>query len=162
MEKAWVGITNPFRQTLTATVCGHETKQKGPIIAFGKISLMSMPVDKNGHTEYCLSCIGKMSIRCAWCGESIRIGNAVTLYMPTNESFIPPEYAVRYKGDERCFVGCLRWNCADSGADMCGHWMPPGEVERCLSPIELALGGNMVIVPDLSQYPNGVSVIPHQ
>lgn len=162
IERVWVKITNPFRQTLIATVCGHETKQKGLSIVFGKAStILTMPVDENGHTEYCLDCIGEMSIRCAWCGESISVGSPVTLYLAST-SFKVPDYAVRYSGDESCLVGCLRWNCADTGADMCGHWVPPGKVERCLSPIELALGGNMVLVPDLSQYPNGVSIIPHQ
>lgn len=160
IERAWVGLTNPFRKTLTATICGHETKQQGLITVFEKTStIMSMPIDENGHTEYCLTCIGKMSIRCAWCGGSIIVSDPVTLYQPV-ETFEVPEYAVRYHEDESRLVGCLRWDCADTGAHMCGHWMPPGKVERCPSPLELALAGNMVVVPDIKQYPNGVSTIP--
>lgn len=158
----WVVVGNPFRKTFTATICGHKTKIAGPIASFGETSIMQMPLNKEGETEYCLDCIAKMAIRCAWCGKPINIGSAVTLYIPTSKTYIPPEHAVRHEEDERCLVGCLRWDCADTGADMQGYWVPPGKVARCLSPVELALRGNVVLVPDVSQYPNGVVTIPHE
>lgn len=160
-KKAWFGFTNFFRPTLKGVVCGHETKRAGEIVVFGESSIMEMPVNEEGHPDYCLDCIAKMSIRCAWCGGAIKIGALVTLYIP-QESFVVPEYAVCYQhGEHEALVGCLRWDCADTGADMCGRWMPPGNVERFPSPIELALqGNNMVIVPNVELYPKGVIVSP--
>ncbi|NTW30199.1 MAG: hypothetical protein HGA33_02895 [Candidatus Moranbacteria bacterium] len=91
-----------------------------------------------------------MAIRCAWCGKPIFIGDPVTLYSP-NEGFEIPEYAVRYSEDPLRLVGCLRWDCADSGIDRSGFWMPPGEVMRVMSPIEQVLAtGTAAIVSDVN------------
>lgn len=148
----WIRFSNFFRKTHIANICGHTTPIKGRITVFEESYTMKMPLSDNGKPDYCLDCIGKMSIRCAWCGNPISIGDPVTLYL-LGESERPAEHAVAYKKDPRCFVGCLGWDCANSGADRQGFWMPPGEVERCLSPLELAMkpGVSMVIVPDLSK-----------
>ena len=115
---------------------------------------MSMPLEENGSPDYCLDCIGQMSIRCTWCGGAIHVGDPITLYSPVGE-FTPPEYAVVYDGGKKqAFVGCLRWDCAESGVDVCGSWSPPGKVERFPSPLEMCLQSQgMVIVPDLRKYP---------
>ena len=36
-------------------------------------------------------------------------------------------------------MGCLRWECAQSGGDRAGFWIPPGKVHRVLSPVEQCL-----------------------
>ncbi|MEI6627472.1 MAG: hypothetical protein WCL61_02660 [bacterium] len=117
---------------------------------------MAMPLSENGNPNYCLDCIAKMAIRCAWCGEAISIGSPVTLYTP-KEDYKIPEYATRYQNNAKSLVGCLRWNCADSGMDRQGFWMPPGKVKRVPSPLEMALasGDQVVIVSDLSD-PNNL------
>jgi hypothetical protein len=120
-----------------------------------------MPLSENGNPDYCLDCIAKMSIKCAWCENSIHVGDPVTLFIP-KESYKVPEHAVRYDKDERLLIGCLGWNCAGSGIDRQGFWMPPGRVERIPSPIEILLSGESkgkaIIVNDLSN-PNDLGKI---
>lgn len=149
----WLTVSIPIRKTYTATTCGHQTKKTGKISPDSESSIMSMPLSKNGNPDYCLDCLGKMSIKCAWCKNPIHIGDPVTLYIP-EESFEIPKHAVKYHEDERCLVGCLGWDCASSGADRQGFWVPPGKVERVPSPMGLLMSdgnsGRAIIVDDLS------------
>ena len=91
-----------------------------------------------------------MAIRCAWCGKPIFIGDPVTLYSSAEKNFQIPEYAVRYSENPIKLVGCMRWDCAETGADRCGFWLPPGVVHRVLSPIEQMMAtGTVVVVADV-------------
>lgn len=166
LSRLWFGATYLFRKVYVANKCGHKTKKKGVIHYFGEAGVMEMPLSENGNPDYCLECVGDMTIQCAWCKNPIPIGSPVTLYIP-KEDFEIPEHAVRYEneGDERdSLVGCIGWECAASGADIQGHWMPPGKVKRCMSPLEMCLAGsqgeevNMVVVSDTADYPNSASV----
>lgn len=149
----WLTISYLFRKTYTANVCGHQTKKTGQVKYRDESHVVAMPFSGNGNPDYCLDCVSKMSISCAWCEKFIHVDDPVTLVSP-EKSFTVPEYAVRYDKDESCIVGCLRWNCADSGVDRQGFWMPPGKVARVPSPIEILMsGGNedkAVIVGDYS------------
>jgi hypothetical protein len=114
-----------------------------------------MPLNKDGSVDYCLDCIGKMAIHCAWCGNPIFIADAVTLYTPNDKNFRIPDQAVVHSRDPLQLVGCLGWNCAMSGADRAGFWVPgdngKGKVHRVPSPLEIALGtGKEVIVSDVT------------
>lgn len=153
LQVVWLALSYPFRKTYIANVCRHRTKKVGKVTSHGESYMMSMPLSDNGNPNYCLDCIAKMAIRCAWCGNSIHVGNPVTLYIP-QESYQVPEHAVRYSEDRRRLIGCLGWNCAGTGADRQGFWVPPGKVERVLSPIEILMSkgnqGKMVIIEDLS------------
>lgn len=137
-----------------ATECGHRTRRTGKIRAFGQTLIVRMPINEDGSVDYCLDCIGKMTIPCAWCCEPIFIGEPITLYSPYsrrnffsseesseaqkkrggNGSFIIPDGAVVYSHDPLYLVGCLKWNCADTGADIAGCWLPgkngKGRVQR--------------------------------
>lgn len=159
LNRMGIILTHPFRKTYIANKCDHETKQKGFINNGESESIMEMPLTKNGKPDYCLACIGKMSIKCAWCGKPISIGSPVTLYSPgptdylffssegrskvqterEQENFEVPKHAVVYSEDPLLLVGCLGLGCADTGADICGRWMPPGEVERTPSPVEIIM-----------------------
>lgn len=149
-------VSSIFRKKHIASICGHRTKQFGTVVTpLGEKYEMLLPLSDDGRPEYCLACIGKMAIQCTWCGKSICIGEPVTLYS-AKETFIPPDYAIRYHEDENRFVGCLRWECGD-GMDRQGFWYPPGKVLRTASPIEMILaniaGGNTsqaLIVDNLS------------
>lgn len=140
-----------FRRTIKAD-CGHRTKIKDWVFAFNEGVITEIPV-QNRKAPHCHKCLAQMAIRCAWCGKTIFIGDAVTLYQP-EESYQIPDYAVFYSQDPPRLVGCLRWECADSGVDRAGFWMPPGEVERVPSPLEMALVTTepVVIVNDLTNY----------
>lgn len=155
--------TDPPPKAHVANVCGHATNQSGKVTnPFGEEGDLQMPLADNGHPDYCLECVAAMSVRCAWCGKSIDVGDPVTLYVP-KESFVAPDYAVRHEeGGHVSLVGCLRWECASSGADRQGFWYPPGKVKRVPSPVELALaspgGMSSVFVPDVSD-PRNLGVV---
>ena len=122
--------------------CGHETKVKDEVTAHGETITTTIPI-KDGETDYCHRCLEAMSTRCAWCGKPIFIGDPVTLYTPT-ENFIVPDYADRYEDD--AYVGCLRSDCAETGADRAGFWYPPGQVKLDLSPLESALQKSGIVL----------------
>ena len=139
LQVAWLTVSYRLRRTYLANMCGEKTKKTGEILSCGESLIISLPLSRNGNPDYCLSCVAKMSIKCAWCGNLIHIGDPVTLYLP-QESFKIPEYAVRYDKDERCLVGCLGFECTTTGADRQGFWVPPGKVKRVASPIETMVG----------------------
>ncbi|MFA6493061.1 MAG: hypothetical protein WCV58_02920, partial [Patescibacteria group bacterium] len=116
----------------------------------------------NGQPDYCIECLLKITIRCTWCGEPIFPDSPITLYSASDKTFEPPKHAVYYwDGKRRCFVGCMRFNCAESGADRAGFWVPPGVVKRVASPLELALSsGSTVVVSDLSDQNEEPTLIP--
>ncbi|MBU1289698.1 hypothetical protein KKG85_00400, partial [Patescibacteria group bacterium] len=53
--------------------CGHTTKRKDKIVAFGEGTITEITFE-DGKTPYCHQCLEKMAIRCAWCGHVIFIG----------------------------------------------------------------------------------------
>jgi len=126
-----------FGRTYTASECGHKTKRALVVSALGDCR---RGIFKKDDLEYCSDCLANMVIKCAWCGEPIFIGDPVTLYTPIQKDFTVPKHAVIYKKEPLQLVGCLRWDCADTGADRSGFWVLPGKVQRVLSPIEILLG----------------------
>ena len=139
-------LTRMLGLKVPASVCGHQTKLKDRVSAFGESRGYRL-IPHQGKVEYCHQCLAKMTIRCAWCGKPIFIGSPITLYSPSKpKEFAVPEYAVVYDANRLVLVGCLRWECAETGADRMGFWVPPGVVERVLSPLELcAMTGQVVI-----------------
>jgi hypothetical protein len=124
---------------------------------------MKMPLNGIGTTDYCLACIGAMAIRCAWCGKPITIGDRITLYVP-DDKFTAPDHAVRGTGNNSdALVGCNRRTCADA-CDICGIWMPPGIVERIVSPVEQCVMAcdagtpSAVIVSNVRNYIESTSI----
>lgn len=143
-----------------AAKCGHFTQIEGNIEAFGKTGKVKMPLNEVGGVDYCLECVGQMAIRCAWCKEVIWIGEPITLYTPM-EAFEVPEGAIIYNQDPLQLVGCLGWNCADTGADRAGFWLPgdggKGVVYRVISGVEEAMMTQEIsIVGDLSNISDAV------
>lgn len=139
---------------LTARICGHKTRQKGDVAAFGVTITTEMPL-KDGTVDYCLECIAKMAIQCAWCSLPIFIGDPITLYFSSKPDFVVPDHAVVYNEQTKELVGCLRMDCASTGADRAGFWLPDeqghGHVERTTSIYAMAAqSGRPVAVNDLS------------
>lgn len=126
-----------------ATKCGHRTEQEGRVSAFEHVIIIEMPRNEIGSVDYCLDCIGKMAIQCAWCGNQIFIGDPITLYTPRC-NFKVPEHAVVYAKKPLQLVGCLDGNCAESRADKAGLWLPDengkGHVHRVPTAHEEILG----------------------
>ena len=177
LQVLWLNATRQLRKTYIANACGHQTKKTGEVRANGARYILSLPLWKNGNPDYCIDCIANMSIKCAWCSHPIRVGDPITLYSPgprmdfisseepsevqrvrAQDDFVVPDHAVVYCDDPLMLVGCLRWDCADSGMDRQGFWFAPGKVHRVLSPIEMLLAGGgdsrAVVVGDLSDPTN--------
>ncbi|MCX6741280.1 MAG: hypothetical protein NTY61_02695 [Candidatus Parcubacteria bacterium] len=132
-----------FGKNQVAGICSHKTKRLSRVRIFGKIYFYTNSAKK---PEYCAQCMANMAIRCAWCGETINVGDPITLYTPKKE-FKVPDYAVRYKEE---LVGCLRFECAETGGDRAGFWVEPGKVDRVISPVEMAFEtGEIVLCRDL-------------
>lgn len=147
-----LGALSPLRYK--AVKCGHRTKRSGSVSAFGHAITTKMPKNKSGSVDYCLDCIGKMAIRCAWCGDPIFIGEPITLYAPRGD-FQVPDHAVVYSKEPLQLVGCLGWDCAETGADRAGFWLPgengKGRVQRVPTAYEAILDAkepSMMIVGD--------------
>lgn len=117
------------------------TNIKGSVSAFGETRDVSLKIEDDGTVAYTLDELSNMVIRCAWCGNPIFPGDPITLYSP-DEGFQIPDYAVVYNQDPLMLVGCLLWDCADTGADRGGFWVPDetkpghGKVHRVLSALE--------------------------
>ena len=126
----------PWRKYMAK--CGHETKLKGKIKAYGQSSKVKITCDID-EIPYCLDCIEKMAIKCPWCGGPIFIGEYVTLYTPTDPNFKVPDGCVVYSKEPLQLVGCQSSSCAETGADYCGIWVPPGAVKRIESALEKCL-----------------------
>ncbi len=143
-----------FKKKIVAG-CGHEALEKDKVTAFGASCETKIPI-VDGKTEYCHRCLEKMAIRCAWCGGVIFIGDPITLYSPRDKDRKIPEYAVLYDKEHNSYVGCLRWNCAETGADRAGSWYPTGKVYRIPTPIEMCMqnmqngGDGVICVGDLT------------
>lgn len=129
--------------------CGHTTKWKTLMIINGHQGVYRVPSKK---PDYCPQCWAKAGIRCAWCGDIILPGDAVTLYTP-KEGFEIPKYAVVYQHEPYLqLVGCLDWNCA-AAFDRAGFWVMPGKVQRVMSPLEILAAypdADAIIINDLT------------
>lgn len=149
-----------------AVHCGHLVAQaRGEVKAFGEsIGMFTMPKAPGAWFLYCHDCIGAMSIRCAWCGKPICIGNMVTLYLLTGRDRDKkiPGHAVVLNAKDRSLVGCARTDCAESGADYAGVWVPLNEqrggqwiggVRPFKSPIQMVIdSGRAVVVNDIEKH----------
>lgn len=132
-----IALFKKFRRVKAG--CGHKTRLSNRIHAFGS-SVKTRIRPNNGKVEYCHECLQDMAIQCGWCDGAIFIGDPITLYSPNNKDYTPKKHAKIYNDEPLTIVGCLRMNCADTGADRAGFWMPPGEVKRVPTAFEMIMG----------------------
>jgi hypothetical protein len=88
--------------------CGHQTKQRGTIRAFGESFRTTLDLDR-GIIAYCHRCISRMAIKCACCQRPIFLGSPVA-------EFFNPTLSARMNGDNRVtaaagLVICRRPSC---------------------------------------------------
>jgi len=146
----WLGSLSPIRYK--ATKCGHRTKRCGSVSAYGHTITTKMKKNDTGSIDYCLDCIGKMAIKCTWCGDPIFVGDPVTLYTPVDRDFDIPKHAIVYNKEPLQLVGCLSRDCADTGADRAGFWLPDddvkghGHVQRVQTAYEAILGAERLTI----------------
>lgn len=111
-------------RTIQAIKCGHSTKMRGRVVGFdGDSFLAELPV-VDDTTTYCHDCLGKMTIRCAWCSRSIFVGKPITLSVQPLAAQMPA-YARYLNLDEgRAYIGCAA--CAKPEDNRTGFWTQPG------------------------------------
>ena len=139
--------------------CGHWTKMQGVVRVFGKELKVSCKDKRSKVPARCIDCTAAKAILCAWCRSVILPGDPVTLYSPIEEDFEIPPGAVIYNDESRELirpVGCLGWDCADTGADRAGFWAVndkgEGYVHRVPTAFELLMNapsGGVILVQDL-------------
>ncbi|MCR4276247.1 MAG: hypothetical protein NUV90_02600 [Candidatus Parcubacteria bacterium] len=152
-------------QPKLAVHCGHLVSQvRGKVTAFDETRTCTIPRDSDGHLPYCHACIGSMTIRCAWCGLPIFVGDMVTLYSVGGKKPDQkiPDHAVILNAKSRTLVGCARISCADSGADYTGFWIPAdkqrngrwiGGVRSFPSAIDIAMEtGEAVVINNMVEH----------
>ena len=79
----------------------------------------------------------------------------------SKKGFAVPGHAVRCSENPLRLVGCLGWDCAETGADRAGFWMPPGEVRRVPTVFMQLMGATdpgAIVISDL-QDPHDVGTI---
>lgn len=131
--------------------CGHKTLVVGTIIIEGQKRVFAL--DGNAQPECCLDCFQKSIINCAHCGFPIVPGEPITLYEMA-EDFVPKEGSRKYGDEYNCHIGCMRFDCADTGMDRAGFWEYPGMVRRVQNIYETILADptiKMAICPDLTK-----------
>lgn len=168
--KRWLQLLiSVCSKTYVSEITHKRTKRRGMISAFGEEGFMEMPLTPKGGVLFALEDIAAMTIRCPWCGEPIFIGEPVTLYSPVDPAFVVPEHAAVYSTNPLRLVGCLGWECAETGADRSGFWQPDpnnigkGHVHLVQSPLEQLLANpqaEMILVQDLSNPTPGTVILP--
>lgn len=141
--KVWALLNQ--QRTFTAK-CGHPTGLNGSVTVCGETLPGKLCLNSQGQIPYCHKCLEAMAIPCAWCGKAILVGDPITLYSPRDKSYQPPPGAVVYQQKPLQLVGCIRWDCAETGADRSGFWHPPGQVYRVASALEMVLATNDVVM----------------
>lgn len=140
--------------------CGHPARRRDRVSAFGENRSLTIMPPFGKAPEYCHACLEKMAVCCAWCGQSIFIGDPVTLYSPRDPNYRPKDGSHKHQDNPIQYAGCLRMNCAQSGSDRSGFWVPPGRVHRVPSPLEIAFAtGKPVIVGALDDMRRGASLL---
>lgn len=113
----------------TKANCGHKTRLIGKINAYRRTTKVKLEPNKDGDIEYCLKCLGDMTIKCASCENPIFIGEPVKLHSPKDDSFEVPEEAHIHKEDPLTVVVCRRMGCANAEPGHDGFWVPPGKIK---------------------------------
>lgn len=137
--------------------CGHVSALVETREIFGEFYTdLKLPGGKDGTAKYCFDCLARMAIRCPWCDRPIVVGYDVTLYGPEQdqEKYLSMPHVVVYSKDPLQLVGCPRMDCADTGMDYAGIWIPnaqgKGHVHRYRSGIEeLIETGAPIVVRNL-------------
>lgn len=113
-----------YKRFLPVAGCGHSTRRKGRVTAFGETVVLETPLDAQGKPYICLECLGKMSIRCAYCHGAIFPFDSITLYAP-GTLFEPGEESVTVGKNPVRFVGCMRSAClSGSKGFFSAVWLP--------------------------------------
>ncbi len=132
--------------SMTAAICGHTTKREGAVTARGRTQIVKLPSNKFDGVDYCLDCVGAMTITCAWCQQPIFIGDFVILLRIDEALRMPHEGATVYQdGESKRFVGCSSQLCLpEEGGKIARElmiaqgaiWLSPGYAHKIM-PVSL-------------------------
>ncbi|MCR4279154.1 MAG: hypothetical protein NUV78_00205 [Candidatus Zambryskibacteria bacterium] len=121
------GISCPQRSEYyryKARMCGHRTRLSDFVDVFGEHTKVQISLGDAKQPQYCIRCLGKMSIQCGWCEKTIHIGDPVTLYTPAEDfsGVRLSKHAHIYETLPLQIVNCMRRGCAMSDGDRLGFW----------------------------------------
>lgn len=100
---------------IPATKCGHRTYMSGSVVIFGKHVAFRLPV-KDGQTQYCLECIGQMTVYCHRCLKRVLVGDEL--------GWVRKSPAAAEEGAYNRYTCCLK-----CGSGQAGVWVIPGRVK---------------------------------
>jgi hypothetical protein len=113
-----------YNRFLPVAGCGHSTRRKGRVTAFGETTVLETPLDAKGKPYICLECLGEMSIKCAYCHGTIFPFDSITLYSP-GTLYKPEEGSITFGKNPVRFVGCLRPACvSEKRGFFSAVWLP--------------------------------------
>jgi hypothetical protein len=87
-----------------------------------------MPLSNNDCPDYCLDCVSKMSIRCAWCAEPIHVGDEISFYSPIEPYLSRRSPIIGHTKVGGRYIGCTKCKLQKSDSGPSGIWSLPGKV----------------------------------
>lgn len=119
----WIGIMAILvwwwwsSRKIPATKCGHMTLVSGSVTIFGKRVAFRLPV-KDGKTDYCLDCVGRMTVYCHQCLRPVIVGDELAW---TKETADVPAVDGGVYNRYTC--------CRKCGSERAGVWVLPGRTQ---------------------------------
>lgn len=111
-------------RTIRARICGHRFPQSGRLEYTDGEYILEYNFTR-ADVSFCVGCMWNFSALCAWCYKRILLGDAVTLYTPTNPNYsaiLNDAYdPTLFTRNPRRFMGCMK--CADDPAHAAGIWL---------------------------------------
>lgn len=120
MIAVYFAIRSLLSRRILAEKCGHMTRQMGKVGLDREFEYLVLNLNEHGNTDFCLSCLQKMSTRCAICGRPVLVGDQVTPVHSNMIHDLPYADLTKEKGE---VVMCFRMGCHDVPANL-GVWMP--------------------------------------
>ncbi len=148
--------TIPASEEMHDFPCGPRGPKLYHLDVYGKV------VHNNGNVpdkcgQCCVEWFRSITCRCALCGLVILPGDAVALYRPSRK--FKKERVTEVKSG---VLGCMRWDCCESGAFFAGHWTGEGFKSAFgdgMTAVEKCFATGQVVVSDMSEMSDAAAEI---
>jgi uncharacterized Zn-finger protein len=163
INNLWNHIKCLFLPIYTASKCGHQTKLFG---STPRKTWCQMPLEENNSPRYCIECLEKQAVSCFYCGESIFVGEMISLISkdkevkPDNKSPLLTVLVDKKPHEIKSYPGCS--DCCEYMV-LSAYLHPDNEACYFGSVIEKVMGNpncSAVIISDTSRPESTTTVIP--